>query len=171
MTQTFLPIIIDIEASGFGVDGYPIEIGFIDENAETWCSLIKPENHWHHWDVSAEKVHKIPRSILVSRGRSVREIAMTLNEMLKNKTVYSDGWAHDYVWMAKLFESANITPRFKLEDLRMVLDDHQESNWHATKDAIIDESNITRHRASSDAKVLQDTWLKSQKPRQAVLKH
>ena len=59
-----VPIIIDFEASGFGKGSYPIEVGFSGRHGEGWCSLIRPENDWEHWDIDAAKVHHIPREIL-----------------------------------------------------------------------------------------------------------
>lgn len=56
---------------------------------------------------------------------------------------------------------ANIAPHFKLEDLRTVLTPYQESVWHITKQYILNEFQVRRHRASADAKVLQLTWLKT----------
>jgi hypothetical protein len=40
------PAIIDIEASGFGPDGYPIEIGVALSSGQTFCALILPEPEW-----------------------------------------------------------------------------------------------------------------------------
>jgi len=155
------PIIIDIEASGFGKLGYPIEIGFINEQAQTWCTLIKPEINWIYWDTAAENIHQIPREHLHKHGRHTLHIAEELNTHLFKKIVYSDSWAHDFVWMSQLFESANSTPKFKLADLREVLTAHQEAVWHSTKDQVISELAATRHRASIDAKVIQLTWLRT----------
>ncbi len=155
------PIIIDIEASGFGKSGYPIEIGFICDKAQTWCALIKPQLDWQYWDKNAEHIHHISREILEVHGKPAREIAQILNVKLRGKTVYSDGWAHDFVWMAQLFDSAQLVPTFKLEDLRKTLNIHQEAYWHEIKNQVITDLKAQRHRASIDAKVLQMTWLKT----------
>jgi hypothetical protein len=152
------PIILDIEASGFGKNSYPIEVGFIDESLNTWCALIKPELDWHHWDSSAESMHYITRESLLKHGKPAQLVAQALNEQLRDKTVYSDGWIHDFIWISLLFDSAKIPQRFKLEDLRNVLTSKQEAIWHDTKNLIQQELKIKRHRASVDAKVLQLTW-------------
>lgn len=156
-----VPIIIDFEASGFGKGSYPIEVGFSGRHGEGWCSLIRPEDDWEHWDIDAAKVHLIPREILVERGKSAIYVAEQLNFFLNGYTVYTDGWGQDYVWMARLFDAANIVPRFKLADLREIINQEQEQQWHATKDHVLNELCITRHRASSDARVLQLTWLRT----------
>lgn len=155
------PIIIDIEASGFGQGSYPIEVGYVDRHGKPWCSLITPCNGWLHWNQVAEKLHHISRETLLDHGKSIDVVANHLNEVLLNQTVYSDGWLHDYTWLNLLFEVANTTPHFKLDDLRSILSPYQQSVWHTTKQSILNELQISRHRASADAKVLQMTWLKT----------
>jgi len=155
------PIILDIEASGFGAGSYPIEIGYVDEHGKTWCSLIKPEAGLDHWDEQAAALHKISRDTLLSSGNEAVEVALHLNKALGKQVVHSDGWYQDFIWMSRLFDLANITPKFKLEDLRTVLTPFQESIWHTTKQAIVDGLQLERHRASTDALVLQLTWVKT----------
>lgn len=156
-----VPIIIAFEASGFGQGSYPIEVGFSGRHGEGWCSLIRPEQDWHHWDVEAAKIHGIPREVLVERGNSPQFVAEQLNFFLADRTVYTDGWGQDYVWMARLFDAAQITPRFKLNDLFEIIDDDQIPNWYLVKEQIAKELCVVRHRASSDARVLQLTWLRT----------
>ena len=74
-----VPIVMDIEASGFGAGSYPIEIGFSRRHGEGWCTLIRPEDDWQHWDAHAAQVHRIPREILVERGRPASQVAQHLN--------------------------------------------------------------------------------------------
>ena len=155
------PIIIDIEASGFGKNSYPIEIGFISEQAETWCSLIKPESDWQHWEASAEQTHHITRETLYEYGLSASKVAQQLNDRLQGMVVYTDGWIHDFIWMARLFDAADMAPHFKLEDLRHVLTHQQEVEWENTKLEVLQEIKVDRHRASIDAKVIQMTWLRT----------
>lgn len=155
------PIIMDIEASGFGVGSYPIEVGYVDEYGKTWCSLIKPQANCSHWDEKAAALHQISRNTLFESGEDVVSVATQLNKMLGQKTVYSDGWYQDFVWISCLFDLADMTPSFKLEDLRTVLTPFQESIWHRTKQTIVDGLEAMRHRASTDALVLQLTWVET----------
>ncbi|MGJ8619184.1 MAG: hypothetical protein ACSHWN_02535 [Methylophilaceae bacterium] len=157
------PIIIDIEASGFGKGSYPIEIGYVDRHGKAWCSLITPCEEWAHWNAVAEDLHHIKRELLFSHGKSIDFVANHLNTVFLNQTIYSDGWLHDFTWLSRLFDKANVSPHFKLEDLRTILTPHQAATWHHTKQSILDELQITRHRASADAKVLQLTWQKTGK--------
>ncbi len=156
-----VPIVIDFEASGFGQGSYPIEVGFSGRHGEGWCSLIRPEKEWEHWDSSAEELHKIPREIIVERGNTARFVAEQLNFFLGGQTVYTDGWGHDYVWMARLYDAAALNPQFKLADLFEIIEDRQIPEWEDTKRLVMKELCLARHRASSDARVLQLTWLRT----------
>ena len=52
----FVPAVLDIEASGFGRDSFPVEVGFVLPDGETFCTLIRPAAGWTHWDDSAERL-------------------------------------------------------------------------------------------------------------------
>ncbi|MBC3870839.1 MULTISPECIES: 3'-5' exonuclease family protein [Undibacterium] len=156
-----VPVVIDFEASGFGRGSYPIEVGFSHRHGEGWCTLIRPEDDWEHWDERAVGAHRIQREMLIARGRAVNQVADQLNQLLGGQTVYTDGWAHDYVWLARLFDAAQRSPQFRLADLREIISPRQEAVWHATKIQVEDDLNLTRHRASNDARILQLTWLRT----------
>jgi hypothetical protein len=153
------PAILDIEASGFGLGSYPIEVGFIQPDGQTWCSLVKPQPDWQHWDPNAASVHNITREQLQQNGRSASDIVEVLNTHLHGMTVYSDAWAHDYTWLNRLYEAAGCSPRFKLESLRALLSDSEATVWHEVKLNVVNRSGLERHRASADARILQQTWL------------
>ena len=153
------PYIIDVEASGFGPTSYPIEIGLALENDEKYCTLILPADDWTHWDEEAERVHRVPRDILETYGKPLKEVAQELNDLLKGKTVYSDGWVVDKPWIIKLFYEAKIEPSFNTSPLEMILNESQMEKWHESKDKIIEKLGLKRHRASYDAYIIQQTWL------------
>jgi hypothetical protein len=150
-----LPAILDVEASGFGRGSYPIEIGFVEPGGAVFCALIMPAADWQHWDDSAEALHGISRANLLSHGKPACWVASELNDRLRGQTVYSDGWGHDYVWLARLFDSVDRQPSFHLEDLRRLLSEDEAARWHDVLSAVRTEQNLRRHRASSDARVLQ----------------
>ncbi len=54
-----LPIILDIEASGFGSGSYPIEVGLALADGSCESVLIHPEPEWIHWSEEAASIHKI----------------------------------------------------------------------------------------------------------------
>lgn len=151
------PAVLDVEASGFGRNSYPIEIGYVLPDGHVFCTLIRPEPQWTHWDPQAEQLHHIPRPALLSRGRPAAEVAGLLNRQLAGRTVYSDGWNHDYTWLALLFDVAGLQPRFRLENLRALLQEDEAERWHAVKRQIAGERGPQRHRASADARLLQLT--------------
>ncbi len=150
-----LPTIIDIEASGFGRGSYPIEVGFVAENGTLFCGLIRPEPDWLHWDEAAEALHGISRELLLQKGRPVRWMAEQINLRLRGQTVYCDGWGQDYPWLARLYDAAGLQPSFRLDDLRRLLSEAEAQRWRGVMEAVRRRLQLTRHRASSDARVLQ----------------
>jgi hypothetical protein len=147
--------IIDIEASGFGRHSYPIEIGYVLPDGRAWCTLVRPAADWTHWDAAAQRVHGITLEMLRQHGRPVQEVAALLNADLAGRTVYCDGWAHDYTWLNILFEEAGVQPAFKLESIVRLLDDGALGRLPDAHNAARRSLGGTRHRASADAKALQ----------------
>ena len=154
------PCIIDIEASGFGRCSYPIEVGYVMPDARAVCMLIRPADDWQHWDESAARTHGIARATLLTHGRMPREAAELLNHDLAGLTVYCDGWAHDYSWLAVLFEAAGLSPSFKLESVNRLLSETQLSRLDEARRFTLAEMGLTRHRASNDARALQSALLR-----------
>jgi hypothetical protein len=76
--QPFRPNIIDIEASGFGVDSYPIEVGIVLSTGQKYCALIKPAHDWLYWDKQAELVHGLSLDLLWSHGKSIDTVDLAL---------------------------------------------------------------------------------------------
>jgi hypothetical protein len=150
-----LPAILDIEASGFGRGSYPIEIGFIGTDGALFCSLIRPEPEWQHWDAAAETLHGISRELLQRHGRPVQWMAEQVNARLAGQTVYCDGWGQDYPWLGRLFDAAGLQPSFRLDDLRRLLNEDEAQRWRGVTDTVRRRMRLSRHRASSDARVLQ----------------
>lgn len=152
------PNIIDIEASGFGGESYPIEVGLILENGTKFCTLISPTDDWDYWNDEAEQVHHISRETLKTHGKPVAEVARQLNEILAGMTLYSDGWVVDKPWLIRLFHASGVDMKFDVSPLEMILSEEQMKIWHETKDKIIIQTKIQRHRASNDAWVIQETY-------------
>jgi len=152
------PIIIDVEASGFGGSSYPIEVGIALDDDTKYCSLILPAPEWAHWDSDAEKVHRIARDILETYGKPLEEVAAHLNRLLEGKTLYTDGWVVDKPWLTTLFAEAGMEMKFQVSPLEMILNERQMERWHETKDRILAEVQKHRHRASFDAWIVQETF-------------
>jgi len=166
-----VPNIIDIEASGFGALAYPIEVGYVLSNGERYCALIRPFEHWTHWSDDAEAVHKIPRQTLLERGKSPSAICCELNEQLQGATVYSDAWVVDKPWLNRLFHDAGIPMQFFISPIELILDERQFEHWPDVRDAVITEHEIERHRASNDAWIIQQTFLRLQQSDSTLLRY
>ncbi len=149
------PCVLDIEASGFGRHSYPIEVGYVMPDGRAACMLVRPMAGWTHWDPAAEKVHGIGRGTLVAHGQAARDVALALNRDLTGRTVYCDGWAHDYPWLAALFDAAELRAGFRLESVSALLDEARLERLDAARHAALSEMGLTRHRASNDARALQ----------------
>jgi hypothetical protein len=165
--KRMMPIIIDVEASGFGRGSYPIEIGVVLPDGSRHCQLISPARHWTHWDPLAEQTHGIGREVLLSYGRPLQDVAWRLNELLRNKTAYSDAWAFDMSWLGKLYDAADMAQRFRVADIVELMDEYMLAQWHEVKQQVAEELGLPRHRASGDARILQETWRRLQAVRLA----
>ena len=150
---------IDVEASGLGVGSYPIEVGVAMADTSMHCTLIRPDDDWVHWDNQAEDLHGITREILLVNGKSILKVAMLLNEWLDGQTVYSDAWGNDSCWLGLLFERASLQQRFKIDSVVSLLSQEQMALWHSKKLEVTKKMDLKRHRASSDALILQKTLL------------
>ena len=150
---------LDIEASGFGRHGYPIEIGYVRDDGRSWCTLIRPHADWTHWDPTAERLHGITRDTLLLHGRTPVMVCRQLNEGLGGRTVYCDGWAHDYPWLARLYDAADMLPSFRLESVQRLLDDQARPRLDPALQRL--RATLGRHRASADARVLQQALVQS----------
>lgn len=156
----FIPTIIDVEASGFGKGSYPIEVGFITSDKQLKCTLVKPEASWTSWCTEAEKIHGINRSILITKGQPIREVACWLNTCLDGQTVYSDAWLNDMCWLGRLFEEAELYQTFRIESLLSLINEEEREIWSEVYQSVLAETKLIRHRASTDAKLIQETYLK-----------
>ncbi len=155
------PIIIDVEASGFGKGSYPIEVGFALPDRTTRCFLIQPHDGWVHWNEEAENIHGIQRDTLLEKGQPIDEVVGQLNYFLANKTVYSDGWCNDLSWISLLFDVANLRMNFSIESLNVLLSEDQFQLWGKTRDRVQSDMGLKRHRASSDALIIQETFMRT----------
>jgi len=96
--------------------------------------------------------------LLVKVGTPIDEIAQTLNRDLNGKVLYSDAWGNDSSWLGLLFDAADKPMQFRINTIRSILTEEQAALWHETKERVIETSSLKRHRASSDAAILQKTY-------------
>ncbi len=155
------PFIIDVEASGLGADSYPIEIGVALQPGQRYSCLIAPAPSWQHWDDGAEKLHGISRAKLQASGKPATQVAATLNERLAGLVLFSDGWVVDKPWISRLFRQARMSMTFHVSPLELILTEPQMALWQDEKRKVIAESDLKRHRASVDAWVIQETFIRT----------
>ena len=153
------PIILDIEASGFGAVSYPIEIGLAlaDGSKHSW--LIKPLDHWQHWNEQAQALHGISRERLFAQGLAPATVADRLNEVVGQANAYSDAWGFDNTWLSRLFYDCGRRQGFRLDSVFTLLAEEELEHWRDSRDLIIEHSGLTRHRAGSDAAIIQQTLI------------
>ena len=153
-----LPSIIDIEASGFGANSYPIELGVVRDDGARFCRLIKPVNDWQHWDEEAAELHGISRANLEKYGSSVQCVCEELNQFVDGRLLHSDGWVVDSPWLTKLYATAGCQMRFRISPLESILKEQHLLRWDMIKSDITNEFGGSRHRASVDAMIIQQTY-------------
>tara|TARA_E500000331_G_C17248663_1_gene710152 strand:+ start:1102 stop:1383 length:282 start_codon:yes stop_codon:yes gene_type:complete len=88
----------------------------------------------------------------------MKDVAQFLNEILAGKTVYTDGWVVDKPWITTLYHAAGVQMDFEVSSLEMILSPDQMAVWHETKDQVIEDMELKRHRASFDALIIQETY-------------
>ena len=162
------PSILDFEASGFGVESYPIEVGVVVSSGERYCALICPHREWHHWSKDAHQLHGIDRSTLVELGKPVAQVCTDLNALLKESTVYSDGWTQDQPWLITLYHAAAMVPTFRLSPIEGIATEQQLMCWDDTKQQVQRNMGVLRHRASSDALIIQQTFIESRREAESI---
>jgi hypothetical protein len=150
-----VPVVIDFEASGFGSDSYPIEVGYIRPDGQRFCALIRPEQSWSHWDRRAEAVHGLRRELLEARGLSAAETCALLDRELNGQTVYSDAWNYDLVWLHRLYDAVGRAPAFQMESILNLLTEEESTHWQTMLHAVRRDVAGARHRASTDAATTQ----------------
>ena len=153
-----MPAIIDVEASGFGSESYPIEVGVVLSSGSRFCRLIRPFDDWTHWDVSAENLHGISRQQIESWGVDGVDVCHALNRFIGQTKVYSDAWVVDHPWLLKLFYRAGIEMTFAISSLELIMREEQIYSWDEDKKFIQERSGLKRHRASTDACIIQETF-------------
>jgi hypothetical protein len=147
--------VIDIEASGFGRDSYPIEIGIVMADSSEYQTLVRPESGWWHWDKSAEEVHGISRSDLFKYGRSVSQVCRDINHLCSGSVLYSDCWVHDSYWFRRLFDASHIASLVQCKAMEYLLGDEQQQSYQTIKQKLAVRLGLPMHRALNDAVVIQ----------------
>ena len=156
-----LPNIMDFEASGPGTDSFPIEVGYCLSSGERYSTLIRPAESWQHWDQRAERLHKIPRQLLLEKGQSLAAVAQSLNRRLSGQVLFSDSWVVDKTWLNQIYAMAGIAPTFELKPIERIQSECQYLTWGRMKQNVMQGIGEQRHRASTDARIVQRVFVKT----------
>ena len=168
------PIFLDIEASSWAFNSFPIEIAWGSTTTDVESYLINPAQieSWTDWSSNAEKAHGISKEILISDGISPKKMCEILKDRLENSIVYSDAPDYDGMWLFNLFEGCGIEP-ISL-DLRsfdeLMINSYSESRNSRLSDMkqILKfksraKNRDKQHRASWDVEYLVRAWQMTQK--------
>ena len=157
--RSIRPQIIDVEASGFGSNSYPIEVGVVMANGLRFSRLIRPMPDWTHWDPEAEALHGISQAQLQRYGHCPFEVAGQLNELLVGQTVYSDGWVVDKPWVETLFNRVGIERQFYISPIEAITSEQQLEQWQPARKQLTPQMGSRIHRALDDAMLIQETYV------------
>jgi hypothetical protein len=173
-------VVIDVEASGF--DGFPIKVGWCDQDGNSESHLIRPAWNWTDWDTRAVRQHGISRDLLKAQGEPHEVVAKLVADMLarcrrEGIVVASDNpdYDPDYdrEWLVRLLRRADIEDdgfvtnipelyAVAVERLFAALPEDWHPGFKAAHqrarirgDAIIQAAK-PKHRASDDARRLRD---------------
>jgi hypothetical protein len=160
---------MDVEASGFGPDSYPIEIAWSDESGEIQRNLINPKTipHWTSWSTESEKIHGLERQRLERNGWNPEFVADRLIEDLQGKIVYTDAPEFDQQWVEQLFRAVNKPMPFHCEHidelLLSTLRKPQDAIWEVVLrieklKANLAEVRTGKHAAGYDVGYLLQLW-------------
>lgn len=161
-----MPCIGDIEASGLGIDSYPIEIAWSIPSGEIRSRLIRPVSRWgNYWEPAAEDLHGITRDMIQQQGITAAEVAVLMNTDMDGRVLYFDGGDYDRRWLTQLFEAAGVQPNFEFGDFNTLLalagvrdgSRRLESEMRARADI----GDLKLHRAAHDVKFLQRWYIRA----------
>ncbi|HYC06185.1 MAG TPA: hypothetical protein VED40_23050 [Azospirillaceae bacterium] len=147
---------LDVEASGFGPESYPIEIGWV--LSDTDCAearLILPHPDWVYWDPAAQAVHGIARTELFATGLPGPRVAAWLDANLIGHVVYV-GAEDDLFWIDRLYRACNRRPSFRLLEAGRALE--AELSRRGLESTSFWTEHPAVHRAVGDAMRLRSVW-------------
>jgi hypothetical protein len=154
-------LLIDIEASGAGRGGVPIELAWADPaTGRGGCSLVRPPPEWRvpgWWDAAAEAVHRIPPARLEAEGRPPGEVAAAFLRAAASRRVLSDMPMLDQMWLDRLVGRGTVEVRDFWEEVRRLGGGVRLGPALAEMDGL----GMARHRAAADVRRLLWIWRKT----------
>ncbi len=126
MSKRF-PVFIDIDASTFDDNGFPIAIAWSLPDGQLKSVLVIPDDEWDPWENADPH---IDLQHLFDQGITGADIVRELNEDLDGQTVFIDGLDEDERLLEKLFDTyqqsmgfelAPMSELFREQDLESIL--------------------------------------------------
>jgi hypothetical protein len=151
-------LFLDIEASGFGEESYPIEVAWgrpCTGSVEEY--LIRPLPDWTHWDPKAEKIHGIDRELLLAQGSNPVLVAERATDVIADMIVCSDASRFDSFWLHRLLVLAAVPARIELSSTDIL--------WDVIARHRFPEDDTPNSMAGAER---QDAWIKSIKAKARV---
>ncbi|MEE9494711.1 MAG: exonuclease domain-containing protein [Gammaproteobacteria bacterium] len=154
-------VLLDIEASSFSDNAYPVEIAWgNEEGIESYLLDPSSVESWQDWSQRSEAVHGISQIMLASDGHNPREIYRKLDDIFSTKTVYSDEPEFDLHWLSAFERIFGChTKTWKIHDIRQILYTKLESgnNRSISAEEVLQKARseaTKRHRAHDDVEIL-----------------
>lgn len=111
-------VFADFEASGLGVDSFPIELGWAwceGDHVEARSILIRPTDSWKAgeypgWSPVAETLHGLSIDRIEREGRSVNEVAKEIALAAADALLSFDtgNKGYDRRWLQQLFDAVSL---------------------------------------------------------------
>lgn len=167
-----MPRFLDVEASSLGVNSYPIEVAWSDDQGNIESHLINPYaiEEWTDWDFHAQQLHGISRKMCREDGMHPDRVCNRMTASIgAEETVFADGLPFDSYWIDTLYGAGSMLGhafRIMHSDLVMLsLLRKLESNdrkllqlYERLKMEARRMAGGARHRAEPDVLYLIELW-------------
>lgn len=164
-----LPIFVDVEASSFAGDSYPIEIAWNMPDSKIENHLINPYciKEWIDWDPASQAVHGLSRNYLSNNGEPPLSVAKRMNKVLSGCDVYSDAAEYDAFWIDQLFKVTGLIREFSVRDFYSLLPNEITNGYFMSNNSVLSKyqekarkrAGVAAHRASHDVKYLVELYM------------
>jgi hypothetical protein len=127
--------------------------------------MIRPTERWlSHgvWSKEAAAVHGLTLPELVELGLPAQQVAREVSACCDGKSVLCDGGDHDRRWLATLFATTDVAPRFELGDFHTFAGNLAIQSRRRPDIAILRSESKAQvrfpavHRAAADARYLAE---------------
>lgn len=152
-------LFIDIEASGLGIDSYPIECGWTVWNGEGDATLInhQPWLESSYWDSQAELLHGISKESLKD-APDAKTALKIITDKTQEGILFSDCPKMESIWLSLLSSASQDRMKWTIHDATSLFGKSLKDERMAN--SIMEKFKTTghHHRAQGDSLVLWKVW-------------